>query len=150
MFRNTIFSILVGIIIVNCVFGEEDEKPEITDKVPYMVRVESCSGWRLNKLPEVKNFIKGDLETKFLNSEFVKIPGKDPELIFYNKNDEELERIEIKDWLRSELVELLDNKGIERQPFHPKPSPNEVDDELKEKVIDALKEHEDKEAKNEL
>merc|ERR1712038_1912709 len=91
-----------------------------------MVRVESCSGGRLNKLPEAKNFIKGDLETKFLNSEFVKIPGKDPELIFYSKNDEELERIEIKDWLRSELVELLDEKGIERQPFHPKPDPAEV------------------------
>ena len=44
----------------------------------------------------------------------------------------------------------MDKKGIERQSFHPKPSPDEVDDELKEKVIDALKEHEAKEAKKEL
>jgi len=97
----------------------------------------------------VKNFIKGDLETKFLNSEFVKIPGKDPELIFYNKNDEELERIDIKDWLRSELVELLDEKGIERQPFHPKPDPATVDNNDEENK-DAIKQDDATEAKKEL
>ena len=52
--------------------------------------------------------------------------------------------------LRSELVELLDEKGIERQPFHSKPNPGEVDEELKEKVVEALKEHEANEAKKEL
>ena len=26
------------------ILGEEDEKPEVVDKVPFMVRVESCSG----------------------------------------------------------------------------------------------------------
>ena len=94
-------------------------------------------------------FFQGDLETKFLNSEFVKIPGKDPELIFYNKNDEELERIDIKDWLRSELVELLDEKGIERQPFHPKPDPAAVDNNNKENE-DVKKQDDATEAKKEL
>ena len=94
-------------------------------------------------------FFQGDLETKFLNSEFVKIPGKDPELIFYNKNDEELERIDIKDWLRSELVELLDEKGIERQPFHPKPDPATVDSNVEENK-DAIQQDDATEAKKEL
>ena len=98
---------------------------------------------------------QGDLEIKFVNTEFVKIPGKSPELIFYNKNDEELERIDISDMLRSELVALLDEKGIERNEFHPKESQaqesnsEEVDEELKKKVLDALREHEAKEAQKE-
>ena len=29
MFRSAIFSILVGIIVVNSVLGDEDEKPEV-------------------------------------------------------------------------------------------------------------------------
>ncbi len=52
-----------------------------------------------------------------MNTEYVKIPGKSPELIFYNKNEEELERIDISSMLRSELVDLLDRKGIARKPL---------------------------------
>ena len=84
----------------------------------------------------------------FLNSEYVKIPGKSPELIFYNKNQEELERIDISGMLRSELVELLDKRGIPRKPLEIKTG--EVDEELKRKVLEALKEHEAKEAQKEL
>jgi hypothetical protein len=39
----------------------------------------------LNKLPEVKKFIYEDFEAKFDNTVFKKIPGKSPELIFFNK-----------------------------------------------------------------
>ena len=83
-----------------------------------------------------------------MNTEFEKIPGKSPELIFYNKDKEEVERIDIATMLRTELVELLDEKGIPRKPVEANPS--EVDEELKEKVLDALKEHEAKEAQKEL
>ena len=44
MFRVTFFPILVGIIVANGVLGDDDEKPEIKDQVPFMVRVESCGG----------------------------------------------------------------------------------------------------------
>ena len=44
MFRSAIFSILVGLMVVNSVLGDEDVKPEVVDKVPFMARVESCSG----------------------------------------------------------------------------------------------------------
>ena len=36
-------------------------------------------------------------------------------MIFYNKNGEELERMDISQMLQSELVALLDKKGITRR-----------------------------------
>ena len=56
-----------------------------------------------------------DLETLFDNTEFKKVPGKSPEAIFFNQNGEELERMDISKMLRSELVALLDKKGIARK-----------------------------------
>ena len=46
-----------AILLVGFVCAEEDEI-EGEDPVPHSVRVESCAGWRLNKLPEVKKFIQ--------------------------------------------------------------------------------------------
>ena len=73
--------------------------------------IESCSGWRLNKvlqagnnkifqynffqLPEVKNFIYSDFESKFDRTVFKKIPGKAPEAIFYTQSGKEVERLNI-------------------------------------------------------
>ena len=59
--------------------------------------------------------LQEDLEILFLNTEFKKIPGKSPEMIFYNKNGEELERMDISKMLQSELVALMDKKGIARR-----------------------------------
>jgi len=72
----------------------------------------------LNKLPEVKNFIYGDLESKFERSVFKKIPGKSPELIFYNQGGKELERINIEKYQREKLIELLVSKGIPKKNGH--------------------------------
>ncbi len=47
------------------------------------------------QLPEVKNFIYGDLESKYERTVFKKIPGKAPEAIFYNQAGKELERLNI-------------------------------------------------------
>ena len=60
-------------------------------------------------------YLQEDLETLFLNTEFKKVPGKSPEMIFYNQNGEELERMDISKLLQSELVALLDKKGIARK-----------------------------------
>jgi len=59
--------------------------------------------------------IQEDLETIFDNTEFKKVPGKSPEMIFYNQHGEELERMDIANLVRSELVALLDRKGIARK-----------------------------------
>ena len=50
--------------------------------------------------------------------------------------------------LRSELVELLDNKGIPRKPVDS--TPDEVDEGLKMEILKQLKDHQAKEAQEEL
>ena len=82
------------------------------DPTIHSCKVESCAGWRLNKLPEVKKFIYEDLEKKYERTTFKKIPGKSPEMIFYNTNGEELERIDISKLKRDELNALIVAKGI--------------------------------------
>ena len=69
----------------------------------------------MNKLPEVKKFIYEDFETKYENTVFKKIPGKSPEIIFLNRNGEELERIDISRMTRDELNRLVDAKGVPKK-----------------------------------
>jgi hypothetical protein len=66
----------------------------------------------LNKLPEVKKFIYEDLEAKYENTSFKKVPGKSPEMIFFNSNGEELERIDISKMKRDELNDFIQAKGF--------------------------------------
>jgi len=108
-----LFGLAVFALVVSNVYAEDEIDEE--EPVPHSVKVESCAGWRLNKLPEVKKFITEDLEGLFLNTEFKKIPGKSPEMIFYNQFGEEIERMDISNLVRSELVALLDKKGIARK-----------------------------------
>jgi len=108
-----LFGLAVVALVVSNVYAEDEIDEE--EPVPHSVKVESCAGWRLNKLPEVKKFITEDLEGLFLNTEFKKIPGKSPEMIFYNQFGEEIERMDISNLVRSELVALLDKKGIARR-----------------------------------
>ena len=48
----------------------------------------------------MKNFIYGDLESKYERTEFKKIPGKAPEMIFYNQAGKEMERLNIEKFSR--------------------------------------------------
>jgi len=66
----------------------------------------------LNKLPEVKNFIYGDFESKYDRTVFKKIPGKAPEAIFYTQSGKELERLNIERFDREELNKMMVAKGI--------------------------------------
>ena len=91
----------------NLYFKADGEDPNI-----YSCRVESCAGWRLNKLPEVKAFIFEDLESKYSRTSFKRIPGKSPEMIFFNANDEEIERVDISKMTRKELNTFVQAKGI--------------------------------------
>ena len=47
------------------------------------------------QLPDVKNFIYGDFESKYERTVFKKIPGAPPVAIFYSQSGKELERINI-------------------------------------------------------
>ena len=59
----------------------------------------------------MKSFIHEDLTKKYSNTEFKKIPGKSPELVFFN-GDAEVERVDIADLKRSELNDLMKAKGF--------------------------------------
>ena len=48
----------------------------------------------------MKNFIYGDLESKYERTVFKKVPGKSPEAIFYNQAGKELERLNIEKFSR--------------------------------------------------
>lgn len=63
----------------------------------------------------MKAFIREDLEHLYSNTEFKKIPGKSPEIIFYNKYGEELERSDISKFTRSELNALMAKKGFTKR-----------------------------------
>ena len=43
------------------------------------------------------------------------MPGKSPEIVFYNAEKEELERIPIDKMTREELNQLMTDKGIEKK-----------------------------------
>jgi len=75
--------------------AEGEDGVEFEDDTIFKCVIESCSGWRLNKLPDVKNFIYGDFESKYERTVFKKIPGKAPEAIFYTQSGKEMERLNI-------------------------------------------------------
>jgi len=100
--------ILVTASLSLSVRGEEDL--EVHSAV-----IESCGGWRLNKLKDVKSFIFGEFQTDYLRTSFTKIPGKSPEIVFYNVDNQEIERIPIDKMTREELNELMVDKGIEKK-----------------------------------
>ena len=54
------------------------------------------------QLPEVKQFIYGDFETRYESgkTQFKKIPGMPPVAVFYAKSGREMERIEIETFSR--------------------------------------------------
>lgn len=66
----------------------------------------------------MKTFIYEDLEKKYQRTSFKKIPGKSPEMIFYNDNGEELERLDISKMKRDELNALIVAKGIPLKGKH--------------------------------
>ncbi|XP_066596679.1 selenoprotein M-like [Prorops nasuta] len=77
-------------------------------------RVESCSGCSLNRLPDVKQFIFQDLPD-YENVEFKHIQGAVPELVLFNNNDEEVERLQLSRLTREECNELLVSKGFKKK-----------------------------------
>ena len=47
------------------------------------------------QLPDVKNFIYGDFESKYERTVFKKVPGAPPVAIFYTQSGKELERVNL-------------------------------------------------------
>ncbi|GBL83596.1 hypothetical protein AVEN_196423-1 [Araneus ventricosus] len=77
---------------------------------------------------EVKRFIYRDLPL-FHNAEFKQISGANPELVFYNRDGIEIERIPLSEKTQDECKKLLLDNG-----FYMKKSENE---DIPEKYKDA-------------
>ena len=94
----------------------------------------------------MKSFIFGEFQTDYLRTSFSKIPGnqiqllgreylilftgKSPEVIFYNVDNVELERIPIDKMTREELNQLMVEKGIEKKPKEEKEGDGSDHDEM--------------------
>jgi len=107
----------IGLVATRAEDEAEGEDGVVFDDVSNAVRVdkcviESCAGWRLNRLPEVKAFIFQDFENKFDKTKYKEIPGKAPEAVFYNSLGKELERLNIENFNREQLNQLMLKKGI--------------------------------------
>jgi len=106
---------LVGMVAVKAEDEAEGEDGVVFDDVSDAVDkcvIESCAGWRLNRLPDVKAFIFQDFETKFDKTKFKEVAGMAPEAIFYNSAGKELERMSIENYNREQLNQLMLKKGI--------------------------------------
>jgi len=86
----------------------------VTNKAVVRAIVESCGGWRLNRLPEVRAFIREDLPF-FHNAEFKQLPGHNPDLVLVNENSETVERVDLSPFNREQCNQLLKEKGFYRK-----------------------------------
>jgi len=84
---------------------------EVTDKDVVKCRVESCGGWQLNRMPQVKRFIYDDLPL-FHNCQLKTVGGAKPELFLLNKEDEVVEKISLSDLSREECNDIVISKGF--------------------------------------
>jgi len=148
MARWTCPLLVVLSISLSFVYGLKDgtEKKDV-----YMARVQSCSGWRLNKLPEVKRFIKRDLEL-FHNVEFKNKPGASPELHLLDMDGQLVEAIDLAPLDQKGCNDLLIKKGFFKKEHMATKIPKEykkgpyvpIEDEPAEKSEDENKhEHHD-------
>ena len=78
-------------------------------------KIESCSGWSLNKLPEVKAFVKGGGAEMYYNVEIEFIPGKKATLTIFddNKMTEKIILSDIETEL--EMHTLMKEKGFQKK-----------------------------------
>lgn len=75
-------------------------------------KIESCSGWSLNKLPQLKSFLKDGEAESYQGVSVEYIHGRKAVLTIYNKNDEELEKITLSDYkTKEEMHALFQEKG---------------------------------------
>ena len=73
----------------------------------------SCSGWKLNRLPKVKEFIREDALHFELPIEYV---GGDPRLVFFDENDTEIKVIDVQFMDRDQIKQVLDQHGFAYKP----------------------------------
>jgi len=92
---------------------EETHDP-IEEKKVARALIESCSGWKLNALPQLKAFVLNEAKN-YENLEVKFISGVDPKIIFFDADGEKLEEMKIGHLSVPALHELLATKGIHKR-----------------------------------
>jgi len=110
--RTCVLLTVVGVISFgNGAFAEEHENQNEEKKPVMSAKVVSCTGWRLNKLPEVKRFINRDVPS-FHNVEFKSKPGASPELFLLDEDEQPVEIIDLSRFDQKGCNDLLIKKGF--------------------------------------
>lgn len=85
-----------------------------------MGKIESCSGWSLNRLPELKSFLKDGEAESYHGISVEYIHGRQAVLTIYD-DEEEIEKITLSDYkTKEEMHALLVEKGtvwVQYSPF---------------------------------
>ncbi|XP_022199590.2 selenoprotein M [Nilaparvata lugens] len=99
------YSILLSFYVIAMADVDIDNKLK-----PFRAEVQSCKGCALNRLPEVKSFIYLDLP-KYPDVTFKPIVGANPDLVLFNSDDTEIERIDLKPFTKAQCNDLLESYG---------------------------------------
>jgi hypothetical protein len=83
----------------------------------------------LNRLPKVKRFINEFLP-KYPDVELNYVGGADPEMIFLDASDKEVERVAVAEMSEEEICNLLEEKGLKSS----KSEDNETDAGMNEEL----------------
>jgi len=112
---NFVRSIVLILAVVIATKAKEDEASDgeetITNKNVMRAVVEACAGWRLNRYPGARDFIRQDLPL-FHNTEYKVIGGADPLLLLLNSEDQVVERIDLTKYDKEGCNKLLIQKGF--------------------------------------
>ena len=81
---------------------------EGTEKSYYAI-IKSCAGWKLNSLPEIKNFLMKKASDYPVEVVF---PGGDPKLVIMDNNGDQVEEINLTTMSEKEIIDLLTQKGF--------------------------------------
>ena len=77
--------------------------------------IRSCRGWKLNRLPEVKAFLKEGHVDEYEDVSITWIPGHTPELHILNDEGELTEKVVLKDYTTDGLHDLMEEKGFKKK-----------------------------------
>jgi len=106
--------------------NEDEVGLEEIDQKVSRGEIQSCRGCSLNRLPDVKAFVYGDI-SKYDGLEFHPIPGAPPQLVLFDKSDNELKRIDLSSLTRKQCNEQV-NKWFKLKEEEP------VDSKAKEEL----------------
>ena len=93
--------------------------------------IKSCSGWRLNHLPEVKQFLKISGHADAYEGLVVNwVPGHTPTLFINSDAGEEIDRIDLSQYTTDQLHDLVKSKGFALKAVESVPLVETLKDEM--------------------